>query len=1650
MKNSLISRRLSVFFKHFLIFLLSFFPAFNSALANDLPINPDGSTNTHVSKTASGVDQINIAAPNASGLSHNKFSDYNVNRGGQIINNFSGKVVSKIAGGTGDMAFTNTQNAGFVVINSNLKNSGSARLILNEVTSGNNTQLLGYTEIAGTKADLIIANPNGITCNGCGFINTSRLSMVAGKSDNDESGDLHFNLTKQTQNSLSVPLITIEALGLDLDEGGVSKADIIASSVELIGTIYGFEAGSEVTIQTGDDRYSYGNGDISSMNEGDVNQELFAIDASNLGNIQAGKVFIVATKKGFGVNLDAQVIANQDIHIDVAGNLYYNNLSAVDGDIIMNSDQDIASLSVDAQINAQGQEAKITITSNEQQNLGLIKAHDIAIITQNHHSNMGNIIADNDIVLRSKLADINNAGNITALNLIEIEALAGKFANVGDVGYLEIATDDNVTQYYAQNFDLDVQNFDNDGLVYALNVAADVTQLFNNKEQGSFFSGDSNALSTLTSATLKNHGVIKYEGDLTLDVNGDVMNESYLYAKNLTVKTIAGDVNNAGLLVASANLEVQALSSAIDNSGTMQGSGLLKLQAQNIHNSGNILGANHYDENNRIALTTMVDISETNHVDNSGYVESYGIDMHDSVLLDNSGSVVAGLGGAVLQFSDVTNDGLIYSDGDVRIVADRYVRNNKQISALGALTITAHGSDQQGGIVNNGTILSNDALTLNAFNLLNGDEDHASDILLQAITGKLFLNIDNKISNCGEISAKGGLDIAALNYIDNHGLILFSNVENVDLRVKNLNNSQVIYANNNIKITTDSAFDNSGLLSSDANLTLESLTGKILNSGTIQGNGLLDVTVFNLHNSGNIVGLSFYDEEDNMIASTVTKIMAYDTLDNSGYIQSHEIQVSDTGAIHNKEGGNIIADVGGANINGSTLTNDGVIYAQGDVDITSQNVTNNAQISAMSALNITALSVNENDGLINKGKILSNDDMTLTALNFFNGDSDNSDVLTQAIAGKLHVNINNYLGNYGEISAAIATNIAALNILDNHGVILFYNTNDVLLEVGSFNNSKDINARNNVTINAHNAFINSGALLGNAILAIDFAKGEIQNSGSIQGNTILNITSLDLDNSGNIIGLNLYDDNGNLTSSTITTIIASANLTNSGYIQSHKININDSGTVSNKETGHIIAGDGGIDLNASDVTNDGVIYGQGDVDILSNNVTNNAQINVASSLTITALATGQTAGVINKGIVLSDGDMRITAENFLNGDVDQNRDIVTQAIKGQLYLNISNNISNYGEISSGVATHIAALNLLENYGLILFYNTQETVLHVQNLINNASINAQNGLTISADMDIANSGFVLGQSNLTLEALSGKIDNSGIIQGSGTLNLSSFNLYNLGVILGVSDYDEDDRVIRSTKTTFNINNIFDNSGDIQSHAIEVIGSSDFHNQSNANFIAQDGGLDVTASILSNDGVIYTDGEANITLDKVINNSEISALTALTITARGAAVDDGVNNDGTIISQGNLLLYASNLNNGGLDNADSLIQSIAGKLDVIIDNNLSNYAEISAAIATNINVANYLDNAGLILFYNTQDASLIAGTLDNRHIINAQNNLTINTTANIDNSGIILSNQNLRLETLAGSIINSGNIEGSGNLTLKAASLSNSGNIYGADI
>ncbi len=130
---------------------LAYFPA----LAQDMAIVADKQAAGHLQpiilQTANGLPQINIQTPSAAGVSRNQYSQFDVAEKGAILNN--GRKASQ------------TQLAGWVQGNPNLA-AGEAKIILNEVNSSNPSRLKGYVEVAGQKAEVVIANPSGIHCEG--------------------------------------------------------------------------------------------------------------------------------------------------------------------------------------------------------------------------------------------------------------------------------------------------------------------------------------------------------------------------------------------------------------------------------------------------------------------------------------------------------------------------------------------------------------------------------------------------------------------------------------------------------------------------------------------------------------------------------------------------------------------------------------------------------------------------------------------------------------------------------------------------------------------------------------------------------------------------------------------------------------------------------------------------------------------------------------------------------------------------------------------------------------------------------------------------------------------------------------------------------------------------------------------------------------------------------------------------------------------------------------------------------------------------------------------------------------------------------------------------------------------------------------------
>ncbi len=256
--------------------------------------------NTQVVIKPGNIPVVNIATPNAAGISHNTYKDFNIGAPGAILNNATqgGKTQSGVTLDNG---------------NSRLKGK-PAELIINEVTSGNRSELKGKLEVFGNKAGVMIANPNGITCDGCGFINTPSVTLTTGKPQFDKKGALE---------ALDVKKGAVIIGGNGLDGTRAEYVDVISRATELNGKINA----KTLTLTQGANRVSFKDGTIKTIT-GDGAKPQLAVDTKALGGMYAGKIRLVATEAGVGVNLKNVTSTQRDISLTTAGKITLSNVKA--------------------------------------------------------------------------------------------------------------------------------------------------------------------------------------------------------------------------------------------------------------------------------------------------------------------------------------------------------------------------------------------------------------------------------------------------------------------------------------------------------------------------------------------------------------------------------------------------------------------------------------------------------------------------------------------------------------------------------------------------------------------------------------------------------------------------------------------------------------------------------------------------------------------------------------------------------------------------------------------------------------------------------------------------------------------------------------------------------------------------------------------------------------------------------------------------------------------------------------------------------------------------------------------------------------------------------------------------------------------------
>lgn len=512
-----------------------------SLIAGGLTVDKTAPTSNqaNLESARNGVPIVNIVAPNQKGLSHNKFSDYNVNKEGLILNNSNKREV-------------NTQLSGYIYGNQNLKN-GTAKTILNEVTSKNKSELKGFTEVAGDRANVVVANPNGIYINGAGFINTSRATITTGN-PNIKNGEIDSFDVRQGQ-------IDVDGTGLNLSN--VNKAELYAQTVKLNAKIHS----QDLDVVTGQNSISK-DGTITNIENSSDEKPTLSIDSSALGGIYANKISLVGTQKGVGVNLPIEISAQDDFKL------------SADGKIVL--DKVISEKSIDIKSDSSDINSNLLYSKDIKLNAADKIVNENTIASRDSLTIQSSIIENKNLItsgVNEKLEDVSNGDiNIISHSLVNDNIIYA----TNDLNINSNTLENKNASMQANNINITLNSdliLDKNSSIKALNNL------------------------TLSSKSLTNNSLIIANNTLSINSSDYIVNNSSLSSNNLNLIATNDIINNDN---ASLNSGVLSLSSkSLNNYGIIYSLYNTNIDVIDIINYASIVSSNNENIASSLNITAQ-------------------------------------------------------------------------------------------------------------------------------------------------------------------------------------------------------------------------------------------------------------------------------------------------------------------------------------------------------------------------------------------------------------------------------------------------------------------------------------------------------------------------------------------------------------------------------------------------------------------------------------------------------------------------------------------------------------------------------------------------------------------------------------------------------------------------------------------------------------------------------------------------------------------------------------------------------------------------------------------------------------------------------------------------------------------------------------
>ncbi|EFR7201661.1 filamentous hemagglutinin N-terminal domain-containing protein [Salmonella enterica] len=1554
-----------------------------------------------IMSTANGLPQVNIQTPSAGGVSLNKYTQFDVDNRGVILNNARKPV--------------QTQLGGWVTGNPYLAR-GEARVIVNEVNARQPSQLNGYVEVAGKRARVVIASPAGITCNGCGFINANKATLTTGQVRMQNDRIAGYDVSRGT--------VTVQGKGMDARDA--STTEIFARAVKLNAEI---QAG-ELTVVTGQNTIVNREGQAVSADAVTVNTDdgsakpAFALDSSALGGMYANKITFIGTEKGVGVNMEGDtasmpgdIILTADGTIRNKGSLAASgtvNITSVQGDVINQGRleaQQTLSLSAGGQLR---NTASGYVTTERD-----IQA-DAARGVENH----GHLYAAGNARIHTAGAVIHNGSLMTGGDL----SLTAASLDAGHDSLLAAGADRHGNRTGAHNLTLTTTGplVDRGSLSVTGQAAL----------KGSAVS--------LDNATAVADSLLLNATTGALSITGSQLQADDTLAL-ISPSAVAGD--NARLRAQRLRVSTPALSAA---DGVLVQTGPDDLQL-NISQEINISGGTLATRGHNLTLATPVlkaDGGTLTHTGNGRFLLDAGMFSGAGVTLHSNGGLVLNSHAAGLNDATLTAESLsVHADSlDIR-------HGTLYQTGRGIMNVRADGHLDY----SDGSLLSAGSLSLQT-DTLTGTEGRLAAITDADISTHSLMNPRGKIQvgNTLTLSATGLDNSAGLlqsghdMLLDTHGGTLINrdsgtfgiiSLGNLTLRAGTLDNTDGWLSSNGWTNATTGDMDNSrGTFGAQQNLTLSALNLTSV-TGLIHSDTGLTLT------TGALINTRSGDSGGIISQGNLSINSGY--LDNTaGLIQSAQDMTVDTGtnALINQDSGQQggIISAGRLALSAGVLNNrDGVLTAGSDVTVTAGSTDNRNGVlgSQHGALNFSVNDTLNNGGLIQArrdiridthhqafmnagaadatpGRILSGGNITLTGGRLDNTrgliqssrdiriDTGTTGIINQnsgehggIISGGRLSLVTGELSNRNGLLTGQSDTTVTSGQTDNRGGMLASNTGRLTLNSGELDNSTGrIQAGTDLQLDAHGQRVintdttGSGGILSQGTLTL---KGGLLNNacGTIAATGTTGISIRDADNTdGRILSggaLSLLSDTVN----NLRGLLQSAGMLTLDTRHHALIN-----TDSGSRGGIIAAGD--VRLDTGRIEGDrGVLTGQNVIINTGNDAFSHqgGRTDVAGNLHLETGQLDNRGGLIRTGGNLeadTHGQALINTNSGTDGGLFSN---------GRLTLSTGILDNQDGTLLSRQNADITAGRTDNHNGTLaslsgtLTLNAGETQ-NAGGLIQSAGalwLDTQN-----AGLDNSDHGAIRSGSGLTLR--SGGLNNpDGVIAGQACVTVSTGNLTNTGgSITGGQDMTlttlsltspgglirADGALSINTQGRPLVNTGSGAGGGLVSLSSLTMTTGDLDNQTG--FIASGGAASLTAGTVSNQNGLLA-GNGGLTVNSLAfdnaygtlrSSADLSAVTqGQTFTNTHGVVSGGA--DTRIIS-------------GALDNTSGRIQGITGLALDTGNTPLSN-------------TQGTLISAGVL--------SLLSGVMDNTNgQLQSAGNATLSLTQRLDNTaGLLRGGQTLNI-------------------------------------